>query len=151
VGLARASAPTRASALIIAGGRGSRFWPAARQHRPKPLFSVDGKRSLLAETIARLQPAIVRERIFVLVAADHQAVFRRELRGLIPPRNLILEPVARGTAVAIAYGASVIRCRHGDGIIARVHNERLAEAFQERPRFVAPLPSLNARQVQVPD
>jgi mannose-1-phosphate guanylyltransferase len=109
----------RASALIIAGGRGTRFWPASREARPKPLFSVEGKRSLLADTVARLHPLIPRERIFVLVAAAHQEPFRRALRGLVPARNLIVEPVARGTAVAIAYGAAVIRRMTGDdGLIA---------------------------------
>ena len=76
----------RASALIIAGGRGTRFWPESRAQRPKPLFSIDGSGSLLADTIARVAPLIARERIFVLVSADQRAIFRSALRGLIPPR-----------------------------------------------------------------
>ena len=79
---------------------------------------MDGKRSLLADTVARVAPTIARERIFVLVAAAHQSAFRRELRGLIPAANLIVEPDARGTAVAIAYGVAVIRRRLGEGIVA---------------------------------
>ena len=113
--MARRSAPPRASVLIIAGGRGTRFWPASREANPKPLFSIDGKTSLLADTIARHVPLIPRERIFVLAAAAHQAPFRRALRGLIPAQNLIVEPLARGTAVAIAYGAAIIKRRLGDG------------------------------------
>jgi mannose-1-phosphate guanylyltransferase len=119
--------------LIIAGGRGSRFWPASREARPKPLFSVDGKESLLAATISRLQPLIPRERIFVLVAASHAATFRAEVRGLIPARNLIVEPDARGTAVAIAYGCAVIRRHAGDGIVAVMPADHLiapAAAFR---------------------
>src|SRR5262249_24098818 len=107
-----------ASALIIAGGRGTRFWPASRASRPKPLFAPDGKTSLLAETIARLSPLIPAERIFVLIAAGHAKPFRREIAGRIPSRNLIIEPVGRNTAVAIAYGAAVIRRRLGPGTIA---------------------------------
>ncbi len=109
-----------ASVLIIAGGRGTRFWPASREANPKPLFSIDGKTSLLADTIARHMPLIPQERIFVLAAASHEAPFRRELRGLIPARNLIVEPIARGTALAIAYGTAVIKRRLGDGVIASV-------------------------------
>ena len=116
----RTSARPRASVLIIAGGRGTRFWPASREARPKPLFSIDGKNSLLADTIARHIPLIERERIFVLAAAHHHAPYRRAIRGLIPARNLIIEPDGRGTAVAIAYGAAVIRHRLGDGVIAAV-------------------------------
>jgi mannose-1-phosphate guanylyltransferase len=106
------------SALIIAGGRGTRFWPESRAWRPKPLFSVDGRTSLLADTIARVAPLTGRARIFVLVSADQRAIFRKALRGLIPPANLIVEPGARGTAVAIAYGCAVIAHRAGPGVIA---------------------------------
>lgn len=107
-----------ASALIIAGGRGTRFWPESRIWRPKPLFSIDGRSTLLAETIVRLQPLIERRRIFVLVSADQRAIFRNALRGLIPPANLIVEPEGRGTAVAIAYGCAVITHRAGPGVVA---------------------------------
>jgi len=107
-----------ASALIIAGGRGTRFWPASRESRPKPLFSIGKGSTLLGDTVKRLVPLIKRERIFVLVTSQQEAVFRRALKGLIPPRNLILEPDGRGTAVAIAYGAAVIQSRMGEGLIA---------------------------------
>jgi mannose-1-phosphate guanylyltransferase len=106
-----ATAP--AAALIIAGGRGTRFWPESRAGRPKPLFAIDGKTSLLEQTIARAQPLIPKERIFVLVSADQREPFQRALRGLIPLRNLIVEPAGRGTAVAIAYGGAVIAQRLG--------------------------------------
>jgi mannose-1-phosphate guanylyltransferase len=106
--------PSQRAALIIAGGRGTRFWPESRAERPKPLFAIDGKTSLIAETIARTQPLIAREKIFVLVSQDQAAPFRRALRGLIAPRNLIIEPMGRGTAVAIAYGAAIIARRMGE-------------------------------------
>jgi len=54
----------------------------------------------------------------VLVAADHQAPFKRALAGVIPARNVLVEPAARGTSVAIAYGVEVIRRRMGDGVVA---------------------------------
>jgi mannose-1-phosphate guanylyltransferase len=68
---------------------------------------------LLAETIVRVQPAIPAERIFVLVAADHAAAFKRAVRDLIPPQNLIIEPEGRGTTVAIALGVALIARRLG--------------------------------------
>ncbi|MGH7924845.1 MAG: mannose-1-phosphate guanylyltransferase, partial [Candidatus Binatus sp.] len=78
-------------------------------------------------------PLIARERIFVLAAAAHQGPFRRALRGLIPIRNLIVEPQARGTAVAIAYGAAIIKRRLGDGVIAAVAADHyIATAAQYR-------------------
>ena len=113
-----AKASAKASALIIAGGRGTRFWPASRENRPKPLFSIDEGTTLLSETIGRLQPLISRDRIFVLVTASQRKAFASAIEGSIPPNNLILEPEGRGTTVAIAYGAAVIRKRFGDGLIA---------------------------------
>jgi mannose-1-phosphate guanylyltransferase/mannose-6-phosphate isomerase len=109
-----------AAALIIAGGRGTRFWPESRAGRPKPLFAIDGKTSLLEETIARTQPLIAKERIFVLVAAEQRDPFRRALRGLIPPQNLIVEPSGRGTAIAIAFGSAVIARRLGAETVVAV-------------------------------
>jgi len=135
--MARSSALHRASVLIIAGGRGTRFWPASREAKPKPLFSIDGKTSLLADTIARHLPLVPRERIFVLAAAAHQAPFRRAIRGLIPSQNLIVEPDARGTAVAIAYGAAIIKRRLGDGVIASVAADHYIATAEQYHRTLA--------------
>ena len=124
----------QAAILIIAGGRGTRFWPESRVNRPKPLFSIDGKTSLLATTVARMRPLIARERIFVLASADQAPLFRPVLKTLIPQRNLIVEPEGRGTAVAIAYGTGVIAERLGDetviGIMPADHYVTPAAAFQ---------------------
>jgi mannose-1-phosphate guanylyltransferase len=116
----RRAAPKHvAAALILAGGRSTRFWPEGRAARPKPLFALDGKTSLLADTIARVRPLIPVENIFVLVGAAHASAFRRVLKGLIPLRNLIVEPEGRGTTVAIAYGFAMIAERLGaDTIVA---------------------------------
>ena len=130
----RAHSGVQAAILIIAGGRGTRFWPESRINRPKPLFSIDGKTSLLATTVARMRPLIARERIFVLASADQAPLFRPVLKTLIPQRNLIVEPEGRGTAVAIAYGTGVIAERLGDetviGIMPADHYVTPAAAFQ---------------------
>ncbi len=82
------------------------------------MFSIDEGTTLLSETIGRLQPLISRDRIFVLVTAAQKKAFAVGNRGLIPASNLILEPEGRGTTVAIAYGAAVIRKRFGEGLLA---------------------------------
>ncbi|MGH7934626.1 MAG: mannose-1-phosphate guanylyltransferase [Candidatus Binataceae bacterium] len=110
----------RAAALILAGGHGTRFWPESRAGRPKPLFSIDGKTTLLADTVARTQPLIARDRIFILVSAGQAALFRRAAKELIPPCNLIVEPEGRGTTVAIAYGAAVAGARLGQETVVAV-------------------------------
>jgi len=116
--LAVRALPQRTSALIIAGGFGARLWPAARHDRHKPLFSLNGRTSLLDDTIARLPPLIPPERVFVLVPAELEQVFAAALEGKIPRANLLLEPDRRGTAVAIAYGAALIKSHLGEGLLA---------------------------------
>lgn len=126
-----------AAALIIAGGRGTRFWPASREQRPKPLFSIGNGSTLLGDTITRLKSVIPRERIFVLATAAQKNAFRKTLRHLIPASNLILEPEGRGTAVAIAYGAAVIRERVGESTVAAMpadHYITPAAGFRETLR-----------------
>ncbi|HTY56355.1 MAG TPA: sugar phosphate nucleotidyltransferase [Candidatus Binataceae bacterium] len=116
--MAAKSKEDRRAALIIAGGRGTRFWPASRNARPKPLFSLDQKTTLIADTIKRHQPLIARERIFVLVPATQREAFAGALEGVIPADNLLVEPEGRGTTVAIAYGWAIIRDRLGDTMLA---------------------------------
>jgi mannose-1-phosphate guanylyltransferase len=108
------------AALIIAGGRSTRFWPQGRLHRPKPLFALDGKTTLLEATIHRLTPEFSLENVFVLVVAAHSSQFRRALRRLIPVRNLLVEPFERGTATAIAYGCALIAKRLGENTVIAV-------------------------------
>lgn len=134
------------AALIIAGGKGTRFWPEARSHRPKPLFAHDGKRSLLADTITRVQPAIPAERTFVLVAADHAAAFKRAIKGLIPARNLIIEPEGRGTTVAIALGVAIIARRLGaDTIVAVMPADHYIPQARQFRETIAAAATLAAR------
>ena len=134
--------------MIIAGGRGTRFWPESRIDRPKPLFSIDGKTSLLAATVTRMQPLIARERIFVLASADQAPLFRPVLRKLIPPRNLIVEPEGRGTAVAIVYGTGVIAERLSDNAVVAVmpadHYVTPPAAFQRTLREAIMLAATHA-------
>ena len=135
-----------AAALIIAGGRGTRFWPESRAGRPKPLFSIDGKSTLLDDTIARMRPLIPHERIFVLVSADQAAAFRRAVKGKIPPRNLIVEPEGRGTAVAIAYGAAMIKKRlGGETVIAVMPADHYIEPAAGFRRTIAEAIALAAK------
>jgi mannose-1-phosphate guanylyltransferase len=117
---ARNGGARQTAALIIAGGRGTRFWPESRAGRPKPLFAIDGVTSLLAATVERTSPLIPRERVFVLVSADQAAAFRSAIRRLVTANNLIIEPAGRGTAVAIAYGVAIISKRLGEKTVVAV-------------------------------
>jgi mannose-1-phosphate guanylyltransferase len=88
----------------MAGGSGTRFWPRSRVRVPKQLLPIASRRSLLADTIARLRPLVPLARTLVVTGASHAAAVRREARGL-PRRNVLVEPQGRNTAAAIALAA----------------------------------------------
>lgn len=100
-------------AVIMAGGRGERFWPLGRRNVPKQFLKLNGENTLLEETIARLDGLVPPERI--LVITNVQYVDRtRKLLGRIPPDNIVGEPEGRNTAPCIALAAGLIR-RRGAG------------------------------------
>jgi mannose-1-phosphate guanylyltransferase len=97
-------------ALILAGGSGERFWPLSRRSRPKQLLRLVSKRTLLEETVARLQGLVPRQRILVLTNVEQEAAVRRLLSSF-PKENIVAEPDKRDTAAAVALGTGWIAAR----------------------------------------
>ncbi len=95
--------PTR-FALIMAGGRGTRFWPVSRAHYPKQLLKILSRKSLIRETADRVIPLVGRRHTLVVTVREHAQAVRREL-GVIPKTNCITEPVGRNTAPCIGLAA----------------------------------------------
>ena len=83
-------------AVIMAGGRGERFWPRSRNARPKQLQKLLGDRTMLEMTASRLQPLVPPERILVVTNRDYAGQIRSVLPE-VPPENIIGEPAARDT------------------------------------------------------
>ncbi len=98
--------------VIMAGGRGTRFWPLSRRHRPKQVLPLAGEQSLLRQTVARLLPMVPAERILVVTGPDMEAAVRAELDQL-PAANVLVEPSGRNTAPCIGWAAVEIQRRAG--------------------------------------
>jgi mannose-1-phosphate guanylyltransferase len=121
-------------AIILAGGRGTRFWPRSRTRTPKQLLNIVGKTTMLQQTVARLRPLFPTEHIWSVTNAEQAVALRKQLPAAAR-RRVLTEPVGRNTAAAIALAA--IHVRHavaGDAVLAVLpadHYIALEENFRE--------------------
>ncbi|MDP9171083.1 MAG: sugar phosphate nucleotidyltransferase [Acidobacteriota bacterium] len=93
--------------LILAGGRGTRFWPRSRKRHAKQVLSVTGERTLIQETVERLKPLIPPERIWILTNDFVRDEIMRQLPE-VPGSQIIAEPAQRNTAAAIGLAAHIL-------------------------------------------
>jgi mannose-1-phosphate guanylyltransferase len=107
-------------AVIMAGGKGRRFWPRSREARPKQLLPIGAPRPLLAETVARLSPMLPAEHLFISCGGDVAAA-ARALVPEVPAENFIVEPEGRDTAAGVGLALAHLIRRAGapaDAVIA---------------------------------
>lgn len=105
-------------AVIMAGGSGTRFWPASRAAKPKQFLALGGvEETLLQATVRRASALVGIEQVFVVTGLRHADEAAAQLPGL-PPANLLLEPVGRNTAPCLAWASAHVRRRDPAGVIS---------------------------------
>jgi mannose-1-phosphate guanylyltransferase len=105
-------------AVILAGGRGTRFWPRSRTRTPKQLLNIVGKDTMLEQTVARLRPLIPPNYIWTVTNAEQTAAVKKQLPAAARKR-VLTEPIGRNTAAAIALAALQVRhAAKGDALMA---------------------------------
>lgn len=105
-------------AVILAGGRGTRFWPRSRTRTPKQLLNIVGKTTMLEQTVERLLPLFAPERIWSVTNAEQVEALRKQL-PVAARKRVLTEPVGRNTAAAIALAAIHIQhAAKGDALMA---------------------------------
>jgi mannose-1-phosphate guanylyltransferase len=127
--------------VILAGGVGSRFWPASTSSRPKQLLPLAGERPLIRETRDRLAGLVPPERIHLLAGRDLGARLLAALPDL-DERNLLAEPAARGTGPVLAWASHEIARRDPEAVLVSLHADHAVEpaaAFREQLARVAAL------------
>jgi mannose-1-phosphate guanylyltransferase len=100
-------------AVIMAGGIGSRFWPASRKEHPKQFLDVFGDGTLIQNTVARLQGLIPPERCLVVTHDRYVDKTKKQLPA-VPDENILAEPISRNTAPCITYAAATLVDRDPD-------------------------------------
>ena len=103
-------------AVIMAGGKGARFWPRNRERMPKPLLDISSERTMIRETVDRIRPLVPAERTLIVTGKSHAAELVRQLPE-IPPENILIEPVGRNTAPCIGLAALHILRRVPDAVM----------------------------------
>lgn len=127
--------------VILAGGIGSRFWPASTPSQPKQLLPLAGPQPLIRETVERILPLVPQERLRILTGRHLAEPITRALPEL-EPGNLLLEPRAAGTAPVLAWAAAEIERRDPDAVMISLHADHViepAEAFRQRLAIAARL------------
>jgi mannose-1-phosphate guanylyltransferase len=102
--------------VILAGGRGTRFWPLSRKRRAKQLLALDGKQTMIQQTVARLLPVAARKQFWIITNDDLRPAILKQLPKF-PKAQVLAEPVGRNTAPAIGLAAFLLLREHPDAII----------------------------------
>jgi len=103
-------------AVIMAGGSGTRFWPASRNKTPKQLLPLAGDEPLLAATVRRIAPIVPAERVYI-ATGEHLADATAKALPSVPRAQLLCEPVPRNTAPCIGWANATIARRDPEAIV----------------------------------
>ena len=118
--------------VILAGGRGTRFWPLSRKRRAKQLLALDGRQTMIQQTVARLVPMTAPSRFWVITNGDLRPAILRQLPKL-PPKQVIAEPAGRNTAPAIGLAAFLLLRHDPDAVLGLFPSDHvIAEPAQYR-------------------
>ncbi len=119
--------------IIMAGGRGERFWPISREKTPKQLIKLLGKTSFLQQAVANILPIVPLKNIFIITNAVQAPEVRKQLPKL-PKDNVVAEPVGRDTCAAVTLGAALVGARSTKGVMAVLPADHVipdAKKFQQ--------------------
>jgi len=142
----------KVTALIMAGGRGERFWPRSRKSLPKQFLSLtdDGK-TMIQLTIERILPLVQLEDIYIATNRDYKKLALEQLPG-IPEENILCEPIGRNTAPCIGLGAVHMAKKYEDAVMLVLpsdHQIKFTKMFLTTLRDACSLAEKNKNLVTV--
>lgn len=115
----------KTTAVIMAGGRGERFWPKSRNSYPKQFLSLtkDGE-TMIQKTVKRLLPVVKKEDIYIVTNTMYISLVKEQIPD-IPEENILAEPCARNTAPCIALAGAVISKKYNDAVMLVLPSDHL--------------------------
>ena len=128
----------KTTALIMAGGKGERFWPKSRVNMPKQFLSLtdDGK-TMIQLTVERISPVVDIKDVYIATNKNYRELVKQQLPG-IPEENILCEPVGRNTAPCVGLGAVHVASKYDDAVMIVLpsdhlikNNEVFADTFKE--------------------
>ena len=119
------------TALIMAGGKGTRFWPLSTEEKPKQFLNLIGDETMLQMTVNRIKPIIPIDRIFVCTCDRYVGLVKEQLPEL-PETNIIIEPEGRNTAPCIALSAFIILIKKNGVPHPILHGAAHTRVFQAK-------------------
>ena len=119
-------------AVIMCGGKGTRFWPRSIRKKPKQFHSIVGDKSMLRQTVNRLMPLIGKKNIIIIGNKDQECLVKKELPD-IPKNNIISEPVGRNTAACLGLASVIVRKRDPNAVLVAVPAD---SAIKNEKKFI---------------
>ena len=115
----------KTTALIMAGGKGERFWPKSRVNMPKQFLSLtdDGK-TMIQLTVERISPLVDIKDVYIATNKNYRELVKQQLPG-IPEENILCEPVGRNTAPCVGLGAVHVASKYDDAVMIVLPSDHL--------------------------
>ena len=117
-------------AVIMAGGKGTRFWPASRESRPKQFLQIADSGTMLQETVARLEPLLGRDDVYVVCSERYVAQVAGQLEFL-PKDQIIIEPLGRSTAACAGLAACYLKQRFPEEMLVMLPADHVIRDVDE--------------------
>lgn len=115
------------AAVIMAGGKGERFWPLSRAARPKQFLSLTGNgQTMIQLTVERLLPLVAPEDIYVVTGETYRALAAQQL-PMLPGGNILCEPQGKNTAPCVALAAGVLAAKYEDAVIYLLASDHIVQ------------------------
>ncbi len=137
--------------VILAGGRGTRFWPLSRRRRAKQLLPLNSSKSMIQETVERLLPLAKPKQFWVITNDDLRSPIVRQLKKL-DKKHILAEPIGRNTAPAIGLAAFLLERRDPSAVIGMFPSDHVIgdqKAFREDIKHAAEIAAAGANIVVI--